>query len=56
MSGATVADTLGAAESDRLLAALPAGTYAADVPWFMVGGWEQHAVQAGTILRCSAQR
>ena len=30
-----------------LTAQLPAGTFIADIPWFMSGAWERHAVQAG---------
>ena len=43
-----------AAESDRLTAALPAGAYVADAPYFMHGRWERDAQQAADLLTASA--
>ena len=42
------------AEADRLTAALPAGAYVADAPYFMHGRWESDAQQAADLLRASA--
>ncbi|MCY7400714.1 MAG: SGNH/GDSL hydrolase family protein [Nocardioides sp.] len=42
--------------SDRLMAALPAGTYVADVPYFMHGHWERDAQHAAELLVASAVR
>ena len=41
---------------ERLTAALPAGAYVADVPYFMHGRWERNAQQAADLLRLSARR
>ena len=41
---------------ERLTAALPAGAYVADVPYFMHGRSEQNAQQAADLLRSSATR
>lgn len=43
-----------AAEADRLVAALPRGTYVADAPYFMHGRWERDADQAAGLLRQEA--
>ena len=43
-----------AAEADRLAAALPAGAYVADAPYFMHGRWERDADQAAGLLRQEA--
>jgi acyl-CoA thioesterase I len=43
-----------AVEADRLAAALPAGTYLADAPYFMHGRWERDAAQAAALLRQEA--
>ena len=43
-----------AAEADQLTAALPAGTYVADGPYFMHGRWEVDAQQAADVLTTSA--
>jgi len=43
-----------AAEAERLAAALPAGAYVADAPYFMHGRWERDADQAAALLRASA--
>ena len=43
-----------AAEAGRLAAALPAGAYVADAPYFMHGRWERDADQAAALLRTSA--
>jgi acyl-CoA thioesterase I len=43
-----------AAEANRLAAALPAGTYVADAPYFMHGHWERDAAQAARLLRQEA--
>ena len=42
--------------AERLTAALPAGSYVADVPYFMHGRWERDAQQAADLLRDSATR
>ena len=42
------------AEAERLVSALPAGTYVADAPYFMHGHWEQDAQQAADVLRRAA--
>lgn len=44
-----------AAEVDRLVAALPAGTYVADAPYFMHGRWERDAAQAAGVLTADAR-
>lgn len=41
---------------DELTAALPAGTFIADVPFYMHGHWERDAVAAGGLLADSARR
>lgn len=41
---------------ERLTAALPAGAYVADVPFFGGGRWGRHARAAGDLLRASAVR
>ncbi|MCW2714650.1 MAG: esterase [Frankiales bacterium] len=43
-----------AAETERLTAALPPGTYVADAPYFMHGNWERDATQAAGLLRQEA--
>jgi len=43
-----------AAEAGRLAAALPAGAYVADAPYFMHGRWERDADQAAALLKASA--
>ena len=43
-----------AAAAAALTAALPAGTYIADVPYFMHGRWERHAAEAGAVLSARA--
>lgn len=43
-----------AREAGRLAAALPAGTYMADAPYFMHGRWERDADQAAGLLRREA--
>lgn len=43
------------ADVDELTAALPAGTYIADVPYFMHGRWEGHADEAAGILTATAR-
>ena len=40
-----------AGEADRLVAALPAGAYVADAPYFMHGRWERDAEQAAALLQ-----
>lgn len=45
-----------AAQTDRLTAALPAGTYVADAPYFMHGRWERDAQQAADLLKTSAAK
>lgn len=40
---------------DELTAALPAGTFIADVPFYMHGHWERDAVAAGGLLADSAR-
>ena len=45
-----------AAAAERLMAALPAGAYVADVPYFMHGRAERDAQQAADLLRSSASR
>lgn len=42
-----------AAETQRLTAALPAGTYVADAPYFMHGRWQRDTAQAVGLLRAS---
>ena len=39
---------------NQLTAALPAGTFIADGPWFMHGRWDQHADQAARAVTTSA--
>ncbi len=39
-----------AEQAGRLLAALPAGTYVADAPYFMHGHWERDAQRAARLL------
>ncbi len=41
-------------EARRLAAALPAGTYVADAPYFMHGHWETDAQQAADVLTSAA--
>jgi acyl-CoA thioesterase I len=43
-----------AAEVDRLTAALPAGAFVADAPYFMHGRWQRDAQQAADLLTASA--
>lgn len=43
-----------AAQVDRLTAALPPGTFIADVPYFMHGHWERDAQQSADVLTRSA--
>jgi lysophospholipase L1-like esterase len=43
-----------AREAERLAAALPAGAYVADAPYFMHGRWERDADQAAGLLRQEA--
>ena len=43
-----------AAATDRLTAALPAGAFVADAPYFMHGRWERDAQQAADLLTDSA--
>lgn len=43
-----------AAETARLVDALPAGAYVADAPYFMHGRWERDAQQAADLLRDTA--
>ncbi len=45
-----------ARQVDRLTAALPDGTFIADVPYFMHGRWEGRAQQAADAVRHSANR
>ena len=45
-----------ASRVERLTAALPAGTFIADVPWFMHGRWERQAQQAADVVTRSASR
>lgn len=40
---------------DRLTAALPAGAFVADVPYFMHGHWERDARQAADVVTSSAR-
>jgi acyl-CoA thioesterase-1 len=40
---------------DRLAAALPAGAYVADAPYFMHGRWERDAAEAAGILRAAVE-
>ncbi len=42
-------------QADRLTAALPAGTYVADAPYFMHGHWEADAQQAADVLTADAE-
>lgn len=42
------------AETDKLTAALPAGAYVADAPYFMHGRWERDSQQAADLVRQSA--
>jgi len=42
------------AQVDRLTAALPPGTFIADVPYFMHGRWERDAAEAAAVLARSA--
>lgn len=41
-------------ETERLTAALSAGAYVADAPYFMHGRWERNAAQAARLLRDAA--
>ena len=41
---------------EGLTAALPVGSYVADVPYFMHGRWERNAQQAADLLRVSTSR
>ncbi|MCW2680864.1 MAG: hydrolase family protein [Frankiales bacterium] len=43
-----------ARDADRLTAALPAGAYVADAPYFMHGHWEADAQQAADVLTAGA--
>jgi lysophospholipase L1-like esterase len=43
-----------AGQVERLTAALPAGAYVADAPYFMHGRWERDSEQAAETLRTSA--
>lgn len=43
-----------AAEDHRLVAGLPAGTYVADVPYFMHGRWKTDSAQAAGTVRMAA--
>jgi len=43
------------AEVETLTAALPAGSFIADVPDFMHGSWEEHAIEAGGVIAASAR-
>ena len=45
-----------AAETDLLTAALPAGSFVADAPYFMHGRWERDAQQAADLLSASTIR
>ncbi len=45
-----------AAEAQRLTAALPAGSYVADAPYFMHGRWQRDAAQAASLLRADAEQ
>lgn len=45
-----------AAQTHRLTAALPAGSYVADTPYFMHGRWQRDAAQAAALLRASAKQ
>ena len=44
-----------ARQAAQLAAALPAGAYVADAPYFMHGRWERDAQQAAEVLRDAAQ-
>lgn len=44
-----------ATQVSLLAAALPAGTFIADVPWFMHGGWERRAEQAAAVIGRNAR-
>lgn len=43
-----------ARQAERLVAALPAGSYVADAPYFMHGRWQRDAQQAADLLRDAA--
>lgn len=43
-------------DSEELMEALPEGTYIADAPYFMHGGWEKHAIEMRDITRAAALR
>jgi acyl-CoA thioesterase I len=43
------------AEVDRLMAALPAGAYVADAPYFMHGRWQRDAQHAADLLAAAAR-
>ena len=43
-----------ASQTDRLTAALPAGAFVADAPYFMHGRWERDSQQAADLLTASA--
>ena len=43
-----------AVAAQELTAALPVGSYLADVPYYMHGRWEKHAVEAGARLIAGA--
>jgi len=45
-----------AADSAALASALPAGTYVADVPYFMHGRWERDADEAARVLTDDVRR
>ena len=45
-----------AAEVDRLVAGLPAGTYVADVPWFVRARGGKKAAEAAQTLRAATER
>ncbi len=44
-----------AADVEELMAALPAGTFIADVPWFMHGRWAQRSSAAAAAVATSAR-
>lgn len=41
---------------ETLMKALPAGTYVANAPYFMHGGWEKHAIEMRDITNAAALR
>lgn len=44
------------AQTQEMTAALPAGSYVADAPYFMHGRWQRDAAQAAGLLRASAEQ